>query len=138
MVARIAGMRNLRRAVELRLRVVVGLLLLLLLLLPLLLLLLLLLLLVVELLLLVVQLLVPCRHLSAALGLHLTLRNAPSRRAITAAPSPIQPALAVAQLRLPPGAPLYGPRPTVAQPRHPPGAALYVPQQRSLGTLYGP
>ena len=110
MVARIAGMRNLRRVVGLPLRRVVGLrllwhLLVLVLVLVLLVLLLLLLLLVVV----VLLLLLRCRHPSTALGLHPTLLTELLRQLCTVHP-------VTSSSRVPPWARCYGPRPIVAQP----------------------
>ena len=101
MVARIAGMRNLRRVVGLPLRRVVGLRLLWHLLLLVLVLLLLLLLLVL--------LLLRCRHPSTALGLHPTLLTELLRQLCTVHP-------VTSSSRVPPWARCYGPRPIVAQP----------------------
>ena len=114
MVARIAGMRNLRRVVGLPLRRVVGLrllwhLLVLVLVVLVLVLVLLLLLVVVVLLLLVLLLLLRCRHPSTALGLHPTLLTELLRQLRTVHP-------VTSSSRVPPWARFYGPRPIVAQP----------------------
>ena len=112
MVARIAGMRNLRRVVGLPLRRVVGLRLLwhlLVLVLVLVLLLVLVLVVLLLLLLLLVLLLLRCRHPSTALGLHPTLLTELLRQLCTVHP-------VTSSSRVPPWARCYGPRPIVAQP----------------------